>query len=127
MADGSYFLPDDDPTAESSDASTEQLATQRQWAAMTFAPVLIDASKFDAQWEQARGAIARTVVSLLRFDDRQLTRHFMNQPEPLRQAMEMHDGLQRELEYLETHIEALEMTSARLLCAASRCAGQSPL
>jgi hypothetical protein len=41
--------------------------------------------------------------------------------------MDMHAGLQRELEYLKTHIEALEMASARLLCVASRCAEHSTL
>lgn len=127
MADDCYFLPDDGVAADLGDGSGEPLATPEQWAAMSFAPVPIDSNKFGAQWEQARGAVARTVVSLLRFDDRELTRRFMTQPEPLRQAMDMHAGLQRELEYLKTHIEALEMASARLLCVASRCAGQSPL
>lgn len=126
MPDDCDFPPDDDATPASDDTGTEQLATARQWAAMSFEPMLIDESKFGAEWEQARGSIARAVVSLLRFDDQQLTRHFLDQAEPLRHAMEMRAGLQRELEYLETHSEALEMASARLLCVASRCAEQSP-
>ena len=123
MADDNHFLPEDDLPAES---DAELLATSQQWAAMSFEPVLVDASRFGAGWEQSRGAIARTAVAVLRFDDRELTRHFMNQPEPLRQAMKVHTGLQREIDYLKTHIEALEMASTRLLCAASRCAEQSP-
>lgn len=108
------------------DAGTEPLATARQWAAMRFEPVPLDASNFGPQWDEARGAIARAVVSLLRFDDQQLTRHFLARAEPLKHVMAMHAGLQRELEYLETHNEALQMASARLLCVASRCAQQSP-
>jgi hypothetical protein len=127
MVDDCYFLPDDDVAAQLGDGSAEPLATPQQWAAISFAPVLIDSNKFGAEWEQARGAMARTVISLLRFDDRELARRFMNQPEPLRQAMEMHACLQREIGYLKTHIEALEMASTRLLCVASRCAEQSPL
>ncbi len=126
MADDHSFLPEDDATAESAEG-VEQLATPQQWAAMSFAPVSIDPGKFETEWEQARGAMARTTIALLRFDNQELTRHYMNQPEPLRQAMEMHDGLQREIEYLKTHIEALEMAAARVLCAASRCAEQSSL
>lgn len=100
------------------------LATPQQWAAMTFAPVVIDPVKFGAEWEHARGEIARSTIALLHFDDQALTRHFMDQPEPLRRAMEAHAGLQQELDYLKTHIEALEMASTRLLCVASRCAEQ---
>jgi len=117
MADDSYFLPDDEFAA--SDA--EQLATAQQWAAMTFAPVAIDPDKFGPRWDQTRGAIARTTVALLRFDDQGLTRHFRAEVEPLRRAMEVHAGLQQEIEYLKTHIEALELASTRVLCAASRC------
>lgn len=124
MADQCYFLPEDEPPAES---EAEQLATPRQWAAMSFEPVLLDPAKFGTHWEQARGAAARTAIALLRVDDQELTRLFMNQPEPLRHAMAVHADLQRELEYLKTHIEALEMASTRLLCAASRCAERTPL
>lgn len=124
MADDDSFPPKDS-TPELVEAGTEQLATAQQWAAITFAPIFIDAQNFGAEWEQARGAMARATLALLRFDDRELTRHFMNQPEPLRQAMEAHAGLQRELEHLKTHIEALEMASTRLLCVASRCAEQT--
>lgn len=119
MANDCYFLPEDDEPAQS---ESEQPATPQQWAAMSFEPVLLDSERFGAQWEQARGAIARTTVGLLRFDDQELTQLFMNQPEPLRHAMEVHSSLQRELDYLKTHIEALEMASTRVLCAASRCA-----
>lgn len=125
MADDDSLPQDDDASAESADGSAEPLATPQQWAAMTFAPVLIDPSKFGPGWEQARGAVARTAIALLRFDDQDLTRHFMEQPEPLRQAMEVHAGLQRELDYLKTHFEALEMAATRMLCVASRCAEQS--
>lgn len=125
MADDFRFLSAGDPANPLSD-STEQLATPEQWAAMTFAPVLIDPDKFGAHWEQSRGAMARVAIALLRFDDQQLTRHFMDHAEPLREAMEVHAGLQQELEYLRTHMEALEMAATRLLCAASRCAEQSP-
>jgi hypothetical protein len=115
MPDDCHSQPDDEP-----------LATPEQWAAMRFGSMLIDASKFGAEWQQERGAIARKVVSLLRFDDRQLTQHFLDQAEPLLHAMQMHADLQRELEYLQTHSEALELASARLLCVASRYAEQSP-
>lgn len=125
MADDSNFPPHAE-SAHAGEADSEQLATPQQWAAMTFEPVLIDVSKFGAEWEQARGAIARTAIALLQFDDRDLTSHFMNQSEPLRRVMEAHAGLQRELEYLQTHIQALEMAAARLLCVASRCVEQSP-
>lgn len=100
-------------------------ATAEQWAAMTFAPVLIDPDKFGPSWEQARGASARTAIALLRFDDQELTRRFMEQPEPLQEALEVHAGLEREIDYLKTHVEALEMTATRMLCVASRCAEQS--
>ena len=123
MANDCYFLPDDDGTTQS---DTAPLATPQQWAAMTFEPVLLDPARFGSQWEQALGAVARTTIAVLRFDDRELTRPFLNRPEPLPHAMEVHASLQRELEYLKTHIEALEMASTRLLCAASRCAEQAP-
>jgi len=124
MADDSRFLPESEPASQCGDS--EPLATPEQWAAMTFAPVPIDPDKFGAQWEQARGAMARATIALLKLDDEALTRHFISQPEPLRQAMEAHAGLQQELEYLKTHIEALEMAATRVLCVASRCAEQSP-
>lgn len=124
MTDNVYFLPDDS-SAEPQDGTAEQLATAQQWAAMTFAPMLIDANKFGPAWDQARGAIARTAIALLRFDDQALTRHFLSEPEPLRRAMDVHAGLQQEIDYLKTHIEALEMAAARLLCVASRCADES--
>ena len=119
MADDSPFRPEDDPAALSTD-SGEQLATPQQWAAMTFAPVVIDAAKFGTAWEQTRGSVARTAIELLSLDDQQLTRHFMEQDEPLLEAMETHTGLQDELDYLRTHIEALEMAATRMLCVASR-------
>ena len=122
MADDDSFPPDDAVPTESTGSSADQLASAQQWAAMTFAPVPIDPTRFGPVWEQSRGAIARTAIALLRFDDQDLTRHFMEQPEPLRQAMEVHAGLQRELDYLKTHVEALEMAATRLLCVASRCA-----
>jgi hypothetical protein len=123
MADDSYFFPQDDETADIN-RHAELPATPEQWAAMTFEPVPIDIARFGTEWEQARGAIARTTIGLLSFNDRDLTRHFMSQPEPLRRAMQVHAGLQEEIEYLKIHMEALEMASTRLLCVASRCAGQ---
>ncbi len=120
MADSFYFLPDDQ-SVEAGDGQ-EQLATPRQWASMTFAPVAIDPQHFGPRWDQARGAVARTAIALLRFDDQGLTRHFQAEPEPLRRVMDVHGGLQEEIAYLKTHIEALEMAATRLLCVASRCA-----
>lgn len=121
MADDAYFLPEDAPIEPGSGAA-DPLATPQQWASMTFASILIDENKFGPGWDLARGAIARTVIALLRFDDQALTRHFQAEPEPLRRALEVHAGLQREIEYLKTHIEALETAASRVLCAASRCA-----
>jgi hypothetical protein len=118
MADDSPPRPEDDPAAPSTDS--EQLATPQQWAAMTFAPVVIDPAKFGPAWEQTRGSVARTAIELLSLDDQELTRHFMEQDEPLLEAMETHTGLQDELDYLRTHIEALEMAATRMLCVASR-------
>ena len=123
MADSFYFLPDD-PSAEAGNAD-EQLATAQQWASMTFAPVTIDPQHFGPRWDQTRGAVARTAIALLRFDDQGLTRHFQSEAEPLRRVMDMHGGLQEEIVYLKTHIEALEMASTRLLCVASRCAEEA--
>jgi hypothetical protein len=123
MADDCYFLPEDAPLERDTNAQ-DTLATAEQWAAMTFAPVVIDPNKFGPVWDQTRGAVARTAIALLRFDDRALTRHFQSEPEPLRRALDVHAGLQREIEYLKTHIEALEMASTRVLCVASRCAEQ---
>jgi hypothetical protein len=120
MADDSYFLPDD-RSAESSD-SAEELATAQQWASMTFAPVLIDPQNFGPRWDQTRGAIARTAIALLRFDDQGLTQHFLAEAEPLRRALDAHAALEQEIDYLKTHIEALDMAATRLLCVASRCA-----
>jgi hypothetical protein len=119
-------VPPDEEHAPDDEAGSEPLAPAEQWAAMTFEPLLIDASKFGPEWEQARGAIARMAIALLRFDDRDLTRHFMNHPEPLRRVMDMHAGLQSEIEYLQTHIQVLETAATRLLCVASRCAEQLP-
>lgn len=119
MADDSPFPPEHDPATSSTDSS-EQLATPQQWAAMTFEPVLIDPNKFGPAWEQARGSVARAAIALLRLDDQQLTRHFTDQSEPLLEAMEMHTELQQELDYLKTHMEALEMAATRTLCVASR-------
>jgi len=126
MADDCYFLPEDAPLESGSNTAQDALATGEQWAAMTFAPVVIDPNKFGPGWDQTRGAIARTVVALLRLDDQALTRHFLSEREPLRRAMDVHTGLQQEIEYLKAHIEALEMASTRVLCAASRCAEQQP-
>jgi hypothetical protein len=119
MADDFQFGPEDAPAAPSTDSS-EQLATPQQWAAMTFAPVVIDPAKFGTAWEQTRGSMARMAIELLSLDDRELTRHFTDQDEPLLEAMETHTGLQDELDYLRTHIEALEMAATRMLCVASR-------
>ena len=126
MADDCYFLPEDAPLEPEANTAQDTLASAEQWAAMTFAPVTIDPNKFGPGWDQTRGAIARTVVALLRFDDQGLTQHFLSEPEPLRRAMDVHTGLQQEIEYLKTHIEALEMVSTRVLCVASRCAEQQP-
>jgi hypothetical protein len=126
MADDCYFLPEDSSLEPGANSAQDSLATPEQWAAMTFAPVIIDADRFGPAWDQTRGSIARTVVALLRFDDQALTRHFQSEPDPLRRALDVHAGLQQEIEYLKTHIEALEMTSTRLLCVASRCAEQQP-
>jgi hypothetical protein len=120
MTDSFYFLPDD-PSAQPA-GTVEELASARQWASMTFAPVSLDANKFGPAWDQTRGAIARTAIALLRFDDQGLTEHFLAGPEPLRRALEVHAGLQQEIGYLKTHIEALEMAATRMLCVASRCA-----
>ncbi|MBL8265788.1 hypothetical protein [Steroidobacter sp.] len=95
-------------------------ATPQQWAAMTFAPIPIDSDKFGPAWEQQRGAMARTSIAVLRFDDESLTQHFLDRPEPLREAMTAHAGLQQELDYLKTHLEALELAATRMLCVASR-------
>lgn len=119
MADDSELRPEDDPAALSTDGS-EQLATPEQWAAMTFAPVLIDPIKFGTAWEQARGSMARAAIELLRLDDQDLTKHFTEQDEPLLEAMETYSSLQDELDYLRTHLEALEMAATRMLCVASR-------
>ena len=124
MADDCYFLPEDAPARAESGAA-DPLATPEQWASMTFAPIFIDEKKFGPGWDQTRGAIARTAIGLLRFDDQALTEHFLAEPEPLRRALEVHAGLQREIEYLKTHIEALETAATRVLCAASRCAQPS--
>lgn len=124
MADDCYFLPEDAPLEPGADTTQDALATPEQWAAMTFAPLMIDENKFGPGWEQTRGAIARAAIELLRLDDQALTRHFQSEPEPVRRALDLHAGLQQEIEYLKTHIEALEMTATRVLCAASRCAEQ---
>lgn len=125
MADDVYFLPDDhQPAADA--ATQEELATAQQWASMTFAAVLIDASKFGPRWDQARGAVARTTVTLLSFDDQELTRHFLGEVDPLRRVLEVHGELRLEIDYLKTHLEALEMAATRLLCVASRYTEEPP-
>lgn len=135
MADDSQLTPpalsQGDPAARSGDGppgdgSADEFATPEQWAAMTFAAVPIDPDKFGPEWEQARGVVARAAIALLRFDDQALTRHFLDQPEALLQAVDAHAGLQRELEYLKTHIEALETAATRMLCVASRISLASP-
>jgi hypothetical protein len=45
----------------------------------------------------------------------------MAMAEPLMEAMETYGELQREVDYLKTHLEALEMAATRMLCVASRC------
>jgi hypothetical protein len=126
MADDCYFLPEHAPPDPEANTAADTLATPEQWAAMTFAPVVIDPKKFGPGWDQTRGAMARTVIALLRFDDQGLTHHFLSEPEPLRRALDVHAGLQQEIEYLKTHIEALEMAANRVLCVASRCAEPQP-
>jgi hypothetical protein len=126
MAGDSRFTDDDDPDAPFGEDSAEHLATPEQWATMTFAPVLIDITKFGTAWEQARGFVARTAIELLRFDDQALTSHFMAMAEPLKESMETYGELQRELDYLKTHVEALEMMATRMLCVASRCVERPP-
>lgn len=127
MADDSHSLPEhflpEDKSPEADAA--EQLATAQQWASMTFAPVLIDPQHFGPRWDQTRGDIARNAIALLSFDDQALTNHFLAGPEPLRRALETHAALQQEIDYLKTHIEALEMAAIRLLCVASRCANDT--
>jgi hypothetical protein len=119
MADDSQFRPEHDPAASSSDAG-ERLATPEQWAAMTFSPVVIDPTKFETAWEQTRGSLARMAIDLLRLDDQELTQRFLEQDEPLLEAMETHSSLRDELDYLRTHMEALELAATRMLCVASR-------
>jgi hypothetical protein len=126
MADDCYFLPEHAPPEPEASTTHDPLATPEQWAAMKFAPVLIDSNKFGPGWDQTRGTVARMAIALLRLDDQALTRHFLSETEPLRRAMDVHAGLQQEIEYLKTHIEALEMAATRILCAASRCAEQQP-
>ena len=123
MTDHCYFLPEDSADA-SKQGEADGLATPQQWASMTFAAIDLDSARFGPGWDRARGAMARTVVALLRFDDQALTRHFQAEPEPLRRALDVHAGLQQEIDYLKTHLEALEMAAARMLCVASRCAEQ---
>jgi|SRR5690349_17871420 len=125
MVDQFNSFPDN-PAEPAADTTVEPRATADQWAGMTFAALDIDISKFGPRWDFARGAVARVAVSLLRFDDQELTRHFLAEAEPLRRAMDAHAGLQEEIDYLKTHIEALEMASARMLCVASRCAKTPP-
>lgn len=124
MVDDNYFLPEDAPLETGANTAADALATPEQWASMTFAPMIIDEQKFGPGWEQTRGAIARATIALLRFDDQALTRHFLAEPEPLRRALDMHAGLQQEIDYLKTHIEALQTAATRVLCVASRCAEQ---
>lgn len=125
MADhDSYFLPEHAPHEPEAGSAADPLATPQQWASMTFGPIVIDENKFGPGWDQTRGAIARAAIALLRFDDQALTRHFQSEPDPLRRALEVHAGLQQEIEYLKTHLEALETAATRVLCAASRCAEQ---
>jgi hypothetical protein len=126
MADDSRFPQEDDPAGPSEIDGAERLATPQQWATMTFAPVLIDPARFGPAWEQARGSVARTAIELLRLDDLALTRHFMEQSNPLMEAMETYGELQSELDYLKTHMEALEMAATRMLCVASRCVENPP-
>lgn len=126
MADDSRFPHENDPAAQSENEGAEQLATPEQWAAMKFQPVLIDPDKFGTAWEQARGSVARTAIELLRMDDEALTSHFMALLEPLMEAMQTYGELQNELDYLKTHMEALEMAATRMLCVASRCAERRP-
>jgi len=126
MADDSRFKHENDPAAPSDDEGAERLATPQQWAAMKFESVSIDPNKFGSAWEQARGCVARTAIELLRKDDEALTSHFMELPEPLMEAMEAYGELQNELDYLKTHMEALEMAATRMLCVASRCVERRP-
>ena len=124
MADDCYFLPEDARPEREAGTAADALATPEQWAAMTFAPIVMDDKKFGPGWDQTRGTIARAAIALLSFDDQALTRHFQSEPEPLRRSLDVHAGLQQEIEYLKTHIEALETVATRLLCVASRCAEQ---
>lgn len=124
VADNCY-LPEHARSEPEADSAADALATPQQWASMRFAPIVVDENKFGPGWDQTRGAIARAAIALLRFDDQSLTRHFLSGPEPLRRALDEHAGLQHEIAYLKTHIEALEMAATRVLCAASRCAEQS--
>jgi len=126
MADDSRFTLENDPAAPSDNVGAEQFATPQQWAAMKFQPVLIDPSKFGSAWEQARGSVARTAIELLRLDDEALTSHFMALLDPLMEAMEAYGELQNELDYLKTHVEALETAATRMLCVASRCVERRP-
>lgn len=95
--------------------------TGPQWAAMTFQPLPIDLKAFGADWDQTRGDLARSAITLLHFNDQELTRCFLAKREPLRKALVMQAQFQREIDYLLTHIDALRTVSARLLCVASRC------
>jgi len=122
MADDSRFTHQNDPAARSDNEGAERLATPEQWAAMKFEPVPIDPNKFGTGWDHARGAVARTAVGLLRLDDEALTSQFMAMLDPLMEAMQTYGELQNELDYLKTHMEALEMAATRMLCVASRCA-----
>jgi hypothetical protein len=126
MADDFGYPHGDKPAVPSDNDGAERPATPEQWAAMTFAPVLIDPARFGPAWEQARGSIARTAIELLSLDDLALTRHFMEQSNPLMEAMETYGELQSELDYLKTHMEALEMAATRMLCVASRCVENPP-
>jgi hypothetical protein len=95
-------------------------ATPADWAAMTFEPIIIDAAAFGPAWDKARGDLARAIISLLRHDDKELTRRCTVDEHALEATVQMYEEIEKEIDYLETHIAFLHTALTRLLCVTAR-------
>ena len=103
---------------------TEEIATAKEWAAMTFEPVIDDSeSKFNMPDEmkdaQKRAMIKGCGLTILRRSDEGLTEMVASSGDP-DVLMDLYDSLGQLVDYYRNGIECAEAARARLMVAMTR-------
>ncbi len=103
---------------------TDQIATAKDWAAMTFQPVIVDSeSEFNMPDEmeeaQKRAIVKGCGLTLLRRNDDELTEMVADAGDP-DVMMDLYDSLGLLVEYYRNGVECAEAARARLMVAMTR-------